>query len=544
VNSEVRLDPDSLRNQGTRLAELGDRVGQTYAGLRDCLAHAEGSWGDDDLGIAFAKEFKPHADQLLTGLRAMEQSLHGTAAGIVDAATQFEVHDRYGASTIGATTADPDPSGAPNPRWSDGSAGMSPPPSAPLPVASDPAATSPAAGAPAHPTDLARPTELSNPGGSRTPDTSTGRSTPQDSPRRPNSSDRTGQGSDRTGREGSGKSGNAAGDSGRGPSSSPVLPSSSRALPPSSPVLRPSSPVLPPSFRGLPPAATRNAARLLGTASGPATGVERPGTPWTGQQPGTPGSPASAQPSLPRPRYGSPPRSNKPADEPQRGRDRPGSEGRSGSDPLVRWLARTLAEHHGVDVAGFDTPGLQVAAVREFVAAVDLVLTDYPVIGLDVVAVAELGDESGMVRWSSEPRDARGAARSITLDQRTAQEPRKGTETAETDAGMGIYVATLGEFGRALDGAGGGLARRQAQRVLLAEYLRREPGRHRTLAEVVHGYQRWRGELTGDTTPPGGFDVNRALGAAFAEVVLHGDEAGIQAKTLHAVLVAATSRDG
>ncbi|WP_157229181.1 hypothetical protein [Nocardia brevicatena] len=203
-----------------------------------------------------------------------------------------------------------------------------------------------------------------------------------------------------------------------------------------------------------------------------------------------------------------------------------------------------LVDRHGVRVVGFDTPGLQVPAVREFVSAVDRVLTDYPVITLDIAAVAELTDESGMARWSSEPRGIQGATRSMTLDQRTAQEPKRATgitEPGAEPAQLDIYTATLREFGRALDIAGGGLASRQAQRVLIAEYLRRESGRHRTLAEVVRGYRQWRAELTGDATALGGFDVSRAVGAAFAEVVLRGDEAGVQARTLHAVLVAAAS---
>ncbi|MFI7667515.1 hypothetical protein [Nocardia sp. NPDC049526] len=524
MNGEVRLDPDSLRNQGARLSELGDRVGQTYADLRDCLAQSEGSWGDDDIGLAFAENFRPHADQLLADVRAMEESLHGTAAGIIDAARQFEAQDAYLAAQVGTTAGDVDPNiGEPAPQL-DGPGGTPALAGTHSPVTSDPAATSPPADGRPYPMDRAQPTERSAPGGPRSPDASTGRSTPQDGPRPPDSSDRTGQGSDRTGREDSGKSGNPVGDSGRRPSFSPVLP--------------PSSPVLP-------PATTRNAVRLPGTASGPRPAVDigRRDTPWTGQRPRTPGSPASAQPSSSSPRYGSPPRSNKPTDEPQRGRDRRGSDGRPVSDPVVGWLARRLAEQHGVRVTGFDTPGLQVSAVREFVAAVDRVLTDYPAIVLDVVAVAELGAESGLVRWSAEPRESRGAARSITLDQRTAQEPREVT-AADTDAEPSIYAATLGEFGRALDGAGGGLARRQAQRVLLAEYLRREPGGHRTLAEVVRGYQRWRAELTGNATAQGGFDVSRAFGAAFADVVLRGNDAGVQAKTLHAVLVAAASRPG
>ncbi|MGW4772542.1 hypothetical protein ACWEO2_31465 [Nocardia sp. NPDC004278] len=524
MNSEVRLDPDSLRNRGARLAELGDQVGQTYAGLRDCLAQSEGSWGDDDIGLAFAKEFEPHAEQLLANVRAMEESLHGTAAGIIDAARQFEAQDAYFAGRVSTAAGDVDPNiGEPAPQRPDGPGGTPALTRTHSPVTDDPAATSPAAGGQPYPTDRAQPTERSAPGGPRSPDAATARSTPQDGLRRPDSSDRPVERANRAGREDTGRSGNRVGNSGRQPSSTP-------GSPPSSPVL--------------PTAATPNAARLPGTASGspPAVEVGRRDTPWTGQRPSTPTPPVSAQPSTPSPRYGSPPRSNKPSDEPQRGRDRRGSDGRPVCDPVVGWLARRLAEHHGVRVAGFDTPGLQVSAVRAFVAAVDRVLTDYPVIALDIVAVAGLGAESGMVRWSSEPRDSRGAARSITLDQRTAQEPREVTGTTETDVDPGIYAATLREFGRALDGAGDGLARRQAQRVLLAEYLRREPGRHRTLAEVVRGYQHWRAELIGDA--PGGFDVSRAFGAAFAEVVLRGSEAGVQAKTLHAVLVAAASRRG
>ncbi len=38
------------------------------------------------------------------------------------------------------------------------------------------------------------------------------------------------------------------------------------------------------------------------------------------------------------------------------------------------------------------------------------------------------------------------------------------------------------------------------------------------------------------------FDVSGALGAAFADVVVRGEEAGVQARALHAVLVDATSR--
>ncbi|WP_280256280.1 hypothetical protein [Nocardia abscessus] len=529
MNGEVRLDPDRLRDRGARLGELGDRVGQTHAGLRDSLAHAEGSWGDDDLGVAFAREFKPHADQLLANLRAMQESLHSVAAGMVDAASQFEAQDRFGATRVGTTADDLAPNGEPAQPWPDGSAGTSPLAGA-QPVTSDPVAPFPAAADPAYPpnpaypTNRADPTERSVPGGSRTPDASAGRprSTPEGGPQR-DPSDRAGRDAARgVDGPGSGNSGKPVGEPGRRP---PAV---------------------------FPPAVTRDSPRAPAgqqAAVGPPGGVGRRDTPWSGQPPRTAGPPAGAQPRPSSPRFDSPPRKQKPADESPRGRDRRRSGARSVTHPMVGWLARTLAEHHGVRVAGFDTPGLQVAVIREFVAAVDRVLTDYPVISLDVVAVMDLDAESAPVWWSVEPRDTRGTGggRSMTLDQRTAQESGRATGTAESDAEsaeLGIYLATLREFGRALDFAGGGLARRQAQRVLIAEYLRLEGRRNSTLAEVVSGYRRWRAELAGDATDVGGFDVSRALGAAFADVVLRGDEASLQARALHALLVDATSQRG
>lgn len=535
MNGELRLDPNQLRNRGARLAELGDRVGKTRAVLRDCLVHAEGSWGDDDLGVAFAGEFKPHADQLLTDLRAMAESMRGTASAMTDAANRFDMRDAHGAGRIRTAADDPKVIDKPA-RARPGSRAVGSSPDAQPLVTSDPAAPTPAVGAPGQPAGRVDPAERSILGESPTPDASGGRSVSPDRPRRadsPGLPDRTDRRPDRPGREGNGEFGGPAGDSRRLPSpSSPLSPS--RALP---------APLSP----GLPPAAATNAARLPAASSGPrpAAGVGRHDTPWAGQQARTPGSPADAQPNPPSPpRPGSPPRSSKQAGEAPRERDRRRAGEGPEADPTIGWLARTLAERHGIRVAGFDTPGLHVAAVREFVTAVDRVLTDNPTLGLDIVAVAELGDESGMVRWSCEPGDSRPAARTITLDERTAQKPPEDTGSTETDAEQGIYVATLREFGRALDGAGGGLARRQAQRILLAEYLRQEPEPHRPLAEVVHGYRRWRGELTETSTARGGFDVSRALGVAFAEVVLRGDRARIQARTLHAALIAAAARAG
>lgn len=205
-----------------------------------------------------------------------------------------------------------------------------------------------------------------------------------------------------------------------------------------------------------------------------------------------------------------------------------------------------LADRHAVEVVGFDMPGLNVSVVREFAAAVDRVLTDYPMIELDVVGIADVEGDPGCVRWSPDRRGepGTGPVRSIILDKRTACESSQGAATSDSATGpedLGIYVATVGELGRALDHVGGSRVCRRAQRVLIAEYMRLEGLRHSTIGEVVRGYQRWRSGLPGTAVGRGGFDATRAVSDAFADVVLHGDEASAPAKALHAALLDAAS---
>ncbi|WP_280271642.1 hypothetical protein [Nocardia wallacei] len=218
---------------------------------------------------------------------------------------------------------------------------------------------------------------------------------------------------------------------------------------------------------------------------------------------------------------------------------------------MLGWLARTLTDRHGVEVSGFDLPGLDESAVREFVAAVDRVLTDYPAIVVDLVAVADLGGDGAIARWERRPGAGRSpAVRSITLDEGVAREPRRtvaatsGLDVERDDwppADLPIYAATVREFASALDSAGGGVVGRSVQRILIAEYLRSIAGRYTTLGEVVRGYRRWRAELTGDTGDVNGFDVRRALGRAFADVVLHGGSASVQARVVYEALMDAVS---
>ncbi|WP_280265979.1 hypothetical protein [Nocardia wallacei] len=526
MSDRLQLDTDRLREHGARLAELGDRVGRTHTELRDGLAYAEGCWGDDDLGVAFAEDFKPHADQLLANLRAMQESLHGTAGGMATAAQQVESQDR-GAAGLITRSADSEPGVEQppfSPGWPTGGAG--------LPASVEPRApVGPrAAAAPVPPPDTvgrAQPAGRAQPDGGQA-SSSVGQASPSPvgqrapvqapgDPRRPEGSPWRPEGGPRpsvvsppaTDRRGGERSG-----SGRGPTPSPI----------SAPAAAPNAARAPGSV------APHDPRRSVGAADGK--------TPWTGR-PAAAGH-SESPPSPPRP--GAVPRNAKGDKDRQEVRDRrePVEAG------LLGWLARTLAQRHGVTVVGFDLPGLREAAVREFAAAVDRVLTEYPMIALDVVRVADLGEDA-TVRWATGPRGypAAGVEHSITLDlhaacatDRAAEAPVPQPNSEGEPAGeLPIYMETLREFGRALDFAGGGVARHKAQKALIAQYLSLRAGRLDTLAAVVAGYRQWRAELIGATGDSGGFDASRAVGAAFATVVRRGDKAGVQARTLYALLV-------
>ncbi|MGA6206385.1 hypothetical protein ACPESR_16745 [Nocardia testacea] len=552
MSGELRLDLDALRARGARLADIADRVQQTHAGLRSCLQQAEGSFGDDYMGRTFAEQFTPRAEQVVSTVQAMAEGMRNNADGIIGAADHFGAQDIDSAARMAGATQDagPGPAGlAESPAT--GTVGPQSPVDGLRANPSDQVAVPPEQNSPVYPAGGPRSTDqlptggANRPGSAPAPDGSPGRAAADSGPRSESPWSRSRPETGPVGNEAAGAPGRRSG--------SAVPPPSSAVSPP--PVAAPS--------RNTPPVPGRPSGSPV---AGPAG---RAGAPWTETPPRTPGQPG--MPSSPgnagrpantgqAPQQGPASRPNAPAGDNGRDRDRRGGRERSPADPAIERLARALAERHGVEVTGFDDPDLQLAPVQEFVTAVDRVLTDYPMIVLEIVAVAELEDRLGTVRWAGAPPDSEGGARSITLDRRTAQQTQAparssrppahpqdpGVDTEETGATTqpDIYTATLRAFGRAFDAAGGGVAHRRAQRVLISEYLNTQPRPRPSLSEMVRGYREWRAELAGNATEPGGFDVHDALGVAFAEVVQHGEKAGIQARLLHAVLVATATRPG
>lgn len=524
---ELELDPDEVRQHAGRLADLGDRVGRTYSGLREALAYAAGCWGDDRLGTAFAEGFEPYADQLLAGQQAMEKGLYDTAAAMRSAGDEFTYGDQFGGDRVAEATDD-----LPGTPLGDTTSNPSFPPT-PSPVVqrtvSSPAparpAEEPASGFPG-PSEGSASGFPSPVGGSFS-----GSQSPVGEPA---SGTRNPSGTQAAQRVGSQSSNPAAETTNRrgGPTST-ESPDRRRSRP---------APVSAPIGRDAPrnPAITARPNRPSDAAPGRTpVGTTTGRTPWSSPAPGTPGaqptpgsSPHNSAPPVPR---AAPARPGDPRrDTPQQRTEEPPRR-----SPLFAWLAQMLAQRHGVEVVGFDLPDLQELPVREFVAAVDRVLTDYPMIVVDVVAVADVGTDTSPVCWRRETSKP-GAARSITLDQRTAcasSGPATEADSAVETERSRLYADTVRAFGPALDHAGGGAARAGGQRALIAEYMRGVAGRYTTLAQLLGGYRQWRAELIGATTETGRFDMGRALGAGFAEVVLRGSQASAPARTLHTLLV-------
>ncbi|MGW4774592.1 hypothetical protein ACWEO2_41995 [Nocardia sp. NPDC004278] len=259
--------------------------------------------------------------------------------------------------------------------------------------------------------------------------------------------------------------------------------------------------------------------RPVDKGSGPASLSSTPWSSWSkvSAPQSTPPQPASEQPRRPTPA-----RPQKAEKKQTKKQAKPGP-----SSDLLR-LGRELADRHGLTVTGFDTPDLDPASVKEFVAAIDAVLPHYPEIDLRSVRIEPTATH--LVEFA-EPDDISG--RVLTLNSMlvmAAAPPRTGA----------TFDATVRALGRALIAAGGGRAAASTHRVLIGLYLDSLNIRQRydTIARVGWRYRAW---LTdeGIPTSEGRLDAMAALEEAFLAVVRDGGSAGNTAKALHQAVVSA-----
>ncbi|MET8798578.1 hypothetical protein ABZV91_19390 [Nocardia sp. NPDC004568] len=203
-------------------------------------------------------------------------------------------------------------------------------------------------------------------------------------------------------------------------------------------------------------------------------------------------------------------------------------------------------------MVGFEASGLDECVVGDFVAAIDDLLTRYPVLVLHRVVIAELpGDKVVLAQQAApdHPGGTESAPVELILSAAAAKDPdvadalgsamTSWAQAVATTAARPVYTATVGELGRVLDFAGGGAAQTGAQRALIAAYLDSVDAdqRRATLGRLVRGYKQWRSRLGERSVDRGQFDPDAAIVDAFTDVVINGGRASDPARVLYRLLV-------
>ncbi|WP_280318959.1 WXG100 family type VII secretion target [Nocardia wallacei] len=551
------VDPEALRVRGAAFREVGEEIRQAVSQLRAVVSAQGRWWGDDESGAAFGQTYAPDVEKAIAALHELAAALQGFGAQVSGVSDRVVTVDRALGQQIQNTTA---ASHFDRP-WSSadlvpGASGNQSAAATPVLTPDDPAGPSSAVADQGSPVDSGGMDRVPVDGGRSDPVAHRDRSAPAEE-----KSDSAGESpgaaranpadgpTDLDEAEGGGvgptRSDQPAWARGRGPEAGARSAGGQ-------PAGQGGPGSAPDRNTGAAPGGPRAAARPPAVAA--AGDRTPPGTPWSGNP--DPSAPPPGRPSAPARRDDGKPvadnRSTSPRN-PSEGRPRPVAAGstagpRPGSGPAR--IARGLADRHGVVVSGFDKPGLDEAVVGEFLAAVDDVLTRYPVIDLRSVGCGEVDGDSP-VRVGQLERDPAGehspSEWAVVLDGELAANPdalaeilrrqcRPGAAVPGTES-RAVYAVTVREFGRAIDRAGDRRARGVAQRTLIAEYLSGGAADEMSFGQVVAGYRRWRDQLSGSGFDRGVLAPADALADAFTDVMLNDGKASEPAKTLCRLLI-------
>ncbi|MBF6461156.1 hypothetical protein IU433_19160, partial [Nocardia puris] len=202
-------------------------------------------------------------------------------------------------------------------------------------------------------------------------------------------------------------------------------------------------------------------------------------------------------------------------------------------------VAQWLRAEHGLEVEGFDAPGVHPVVAREFGAAVHDMLTRFGQISLPRIRIADLDNRSTIAELRADPT---GRVLWLGLNTPYAADPAvladllagavASGRMAPGHADRPVYGRIVHELGHALDYAGGGLARERAMAVLTEHYRATHPGERA-------GFDAWLRGLAGYSFKGGGgaFVAHEAVAEAFADVEVLGARASEPARVLHRLLV-------
>ncbi|MET8430153.1 phage minor capsid protein [Nocardia sp. NPDC004860] len=232
-------------------------------------------------------------------------------------------------------------------------------------------------------------------------------------------------------------------------------------------------------------------------------------------------------------------------------------------------VAQLLQRLHGINVEGFETPGVTLDTAQEIARGVHDMLTKYPQGEIETVAIRDfrqLLDPSfepdrifGMTTGKKTP-DGRLAGKDLMINAMHAADPAYMQSQIEAAIASGlfppefaarpVYSTVVHEYGHVMEFATGRRKklRNEAEDILDTHWRQNnpiQPGERQGQWDLR--YKQWRAQLSGYSfvdSNHGPLDPGEALASSFADVEILGDRASDPAKVLHRVLVERSQQRG
>ncbi|TQM31161.1 WXG100 family type VII secretion target [Nocardia bhagyanarayanae] len=93
-NSDFSIDPDAVKAQSPKLAELATELSSGLSTLKSGLDSIGNAWGDDEFGDRFAQNYTGKAEEALTAIDGAVQLLQFLGRGVEATGTTFQNLDQ------------------------------------------------------------------------------------------------------------------------------------------------------------------------------------------------------------------------------------------------------------------------------------------------------------------------------------------------------------------------------------------------------------------------------------------------------------------
>ncbi|MBF6394116.1 hypothetical protein IU443_29750 [Nocardia farcinica] len=217
-------------------------------------------------------------------------------------------------------------------------------------------------------------------------------------------------------------------------------------------------------------------------------------------------------------------------------------------------VAAILEQLHPVRVEGFDRPGVSLTVAQEYARAVHDMMTRYPQMQPNVIAIGEVRDpRAHRINARTPSRRSRDGGdwyvEQLLMNEMFAGDYEGWRTSAAQDVASGfhppgfdrrpVYATIVHEFGHVLDVAGNHGARAEVARTLDRYYQQNyplQPGEKPQ--DWMRKFNIWLHQLSEYCfKEEGGLELREALAESFAEVEIRGEDACEPAKVLYQLLL-------